>query len=248
MSAPVIGLCAAVERAQWLGWDEQATLLPAKYARAVQRAEGVALLLPPDDAVAEDPTALLDLLDGLVLAGGADIDPATYGAKPHAATADTSPSRDRFELALGFAALERDLPLLGICRGMQMLNVAAGGTLSQHLPDALGHEQHRLTPGVFGRHGVRLEPGSLAARAAGETSHEVRSYHHQGPSELGQGVVASGFAELDGSVEAIELPGRRFALGVLWHPEVDEHSRVIGELVAAARRRPGGVPLPLEAR
>lgn len=247
MSLPVIGLCSAVERAQWLGWDEDATLLPAKYARAVQRAEGIAVLLPPDDAAAEDPGQLLERLDGLVLAGGVDVDPATYGARPHPEAASPDPARDRFEVALAWAALERDMPVLGVCRGMQMLNVAAGGTLEQHLPDVLGHEDHRATPGVFGHHLVRLEPGSLAARAAGEERHAVRSYHHQGPAELGEGVVATGWAERDGSVEAIELPERHFALGVLWHPEVDEASRVIAELVAQARRR-RSVPLPVRTQ
>jgi putative glutamine amidotransferase len=138
---------------------------------------------------------------------------------------------------VGGGALERDLPLLGICRGMQMLNVAAGGTICQHLPDAVGHERHRETPNVFGHHEVALEPGSLAARAAGEERHSVRSYHHQGPDELGGGVVATGVAVGDGTVEAIELPSRSFALGVLWHPEEDETSRVVAALVAEVDRR-----------
>ena len=243
MSRPVVGICAAVERAQWLGWDVDATLLSCRYPSAVQRAEGIAVLLAPDDAVAESPGSLLDRLDALVLAGGADIDPATYGARPHPATGGANPVRDRFELALAWAALERDLPLLGICRGMQMLNVAAGGTVRQHLPDELGHERHRETANVFGHHEVALEPGSLAARAAGQEHHTVRSYHHQGPGQLGEGVVASGVAVEDGTVEAIELPERRFALGVLWHPEEDEASGVIGALVAAARG--AGMALPV---
>ena len=235
MSRPIVGICAAVERARWLGWDVEATLLSCRYPSAVQRAGGVAVLLAPDDAVAEDPGRLLERLDALVLAGGADIDPATYGARPHPATTGSNPLRDRFELALAWAALERDMPLLGICRGMQMLNVAAGGTVIQHLPDELGHERHRETANVFGHHAVALEPGSLAARAAGQEHHAVRSYHHQGPGVLGEGVVATGVAVEDGTVEAIELPGRRFALGVLWHPEEDEASGVIGALVEAAR-------------
>jgi len=243
VSRPLIGICAAVERAQWLGWDVDATLLSCRYPNAVQRAEGIALLLPPDDAMAESPGELLDRLDALVLAGGADIDPATYGARSHAATTGSNPARDRFELALAWAALERDLPLLGICRGMQMLNVAAGGTIRQHLPDDVGHERHRETANVFGNHEVVLEPGSLAARAAGQERHAVRSYHHQGPGELGDGVVASGVAVEDGTTEAIELPDRRFALGVLWHPEEDEASGVIGALVAAARGAAVALPV-----
>ena len=246
MSRPVVGICAAVERARWLGWDVEATLLSCRYTNAVQRADGIAVLLAPDDAVAEDPGPLLDRLDALVLAGGADIDPATYGARPHPATTGSNPVRDRFELALAWAALERDMPLLGICRGMQMLNVAAGGTVRQHLPDVLGHERHRETVNVFGHHEVALEPGSLAARAAGQEHHAVRSYHHQGPDVLGDGVVATGVAVEDGTVEAIELPERRFALGVLWHPEEDEGSGVIGAVVAAARE--SAVALPGRSR
>ena len=241
----MIGICAAVERARWLGWDVEATLLSSRYPNAVRRADGIAVLLAPNDAVAEDPGQLLDRLDALLLAGGADIDPAAYGARPHPATTGSNPARDRFELALAWAALERDMPLLGICRGMQMLNVAAGGTVRQHLPDDLGHERHRETANVFGHHEVALEPGSLAARAAGQEHHAVRSYHHQGPDALGDGVVATGVAVEDGTVEAIELPERRFALGVLWHPEEDEASGVIGALVAAARG--AGVALPVRS-
>ncbi len=135
MSAPVIGLCTALERARWSVWDTQAVLLPRSYVDAVQRAGGIALLLPPDPAAVTDPDLLLDLVDGLLLAGGADMDPATYGAEPHAATTDTVPERDAFELALAARAIERDLPFLGVCRGMQVMNVARGGTLTQHLPD-----------------------------------------------------------------------------------------------------------------
>jgi putative glutamine amidotransferase len=146
----------------------------------------------------------------------------------------TWPERDRFELALGHRALERDMPLLGICRGMQMLNVTAGGTLDQHLPDRVGHREHRHTPGVFADHSVRLSERSLASRVVGEAQTAVKSHHHQGIDELGEGVEASGWSD-DGVIEAIELPERRFALGVLWHPEQDEASRVIGALVAETR-------------
>lgn len=237
MSAgPRIGICAAIERASWGAWEGvPCNMSPRAYSLAVQRAGGLALLLAPDDAVAEDPGDLLDLLDGLVMAGGSDVDAASYGASPHEQTRGTWPERDRFELALGTAALERELPFLGICRGMQMLNVTAGGTLDQHVPERVGHEDHRHTPGVFADHGVRLEQGSLAARVVGGARSAVKSHHHQGVAELGEGVVATGWAE-DGVVEAIELPGRRFALGVLWHPEEDEESRVIGALVDEARR------------
>jgi putative glutamine amidotransferase len=217
----------------------EVNLSPRTYSHAVQRAGGLALILPPDDVVAESPDELLDMLDGLILAGGSDIDPASYGAKPHPETRNTRPERDRFELALGTRALERDMPVLGICRGMEMLNVIQGGTLDQHL----GLELHRHTPGAFVDHGVRLEAGSLAAQVVGDERTEVKSAHHQGLGELGEGVVASGYAD-DGIVEAIELPERSFAVGVLWHPEEDERSRVIGALVEEARSRAGAGAAP----
>ena len=207
-------------------------LSPRTYSLAVQRAGGLALILPPDDVVAESPDELLDMIDGLILAGGSDIDPGSYGAQPHPETRGTRPERDRFEIALGTRALERDMPVLGICRGMEMLNVIQGGTLNQHL----GLELHRHTPGVFTDHRVRLESGSLAERVVGGELTEVKSAHHQGLEELGEGVVATGHAD-DGIVEAIELPGQRFAVGVLWHPEEDERSRVVGALVDEARSR-----------
>ena len=231
---PVIGICAALELARWGAWRLEADLSPRSYARAVQDAGGLAVVLPPDDLAAETPDALLDLLDGLALAGGSDIDPATYGARPHPETSGSRPERDRFELALAHRALERDLPLLGICRGMQMLNVATGGTLEQHLDGT----RHRHTPGAFGDHEVTLEPGSLAARAAGSERLVVKSHHHQGVAELGEGLVVSGRSLPDGLVEAVEAPGRRFALGVLWHPEEDERSRVVAALVSEARPQP----------
>jgi putative glutamine amidotransferase len=232
---PAIGLCTAVERTRFGAWDETAALLPYSYARAVQRAGGLALMLPPDPLLVEQPGEALDRLDGLVLAGGCDIDPATHGSQPHPTVAGTSPERDRFELALAASAIERDMPLLGICRGMQMLNVAQGGGIEQHLPDVVGHERHRHTPGAFADHEVRLEPGSLAARVVGGEREAVKSHHHQAVAGLGAGLVASGWSVDDGVVEAIELPERRFALGVLWHPEEDEASRVLHALVGEAR-------------
>ena len=234
---PVIGLCTALERARWSVWDQEAVLLPRSYVDAVQRAGGIALLLPPDPAAVEAPDRLLDLLDGLLLAGGSDMDPATYGAAPHATTVGTVPERDAFELALARRAIERDMPFLGICRGMQVMNVARGGTLNQHLPDDYGHEDHRRSLGSFDNadHDVRLEHGSLAARVADEELHGTKSHHHQGVERIGDGLEVTGWATVDDLPEAIEVPGNRFALGVQWHPEADETSPLIAALVEEAR-------------
>ncbi|MBE2319714.1 gamma-glutamyl-gamma-aminobutyrate hydrolase family protein [Solirubrobacter sp. CPCC 204708] len=216
MTRPVIGLCAAVERARWSVWDDEAVLLPRGYIDAIQRAGGLAIMLPPDPA----PEEVLTLVDGVILAGGAD-----YGERP---------DRDAFEIALGLAAMERDVPLLGVCRGMQLMNLARGGTLIEHLPDVLGHEDHRAVPGAFGDHYVRLLPDSLAARAAGAVSHPTKSHHHQGVDEIGEGFEVTGWATVDELVEAIEDPTRRFALGVQWHPEASGGEE-IAALVEAAR-------------
>jgi putative glutamine amidotransferase len=241
-SRPVIGLCTAIERARWGVWDAAAHLLPREYADKVQRAGAIALLLPPDPRASEQPDELLDLLDGLILAGGADMDPAAYGAERHPMTLGTNPERDAFEIALAQRAIERDLPFLGICRGMQVLNVARGGTLLQHLPDSHGHDDHRRNPGSFegADHLVRLDGGSLAARAAGAEVHTTLSHHHQAVDRVGDGLVVTGRSDLDELPEAIELPDRTFVLGVQWHPEVDETSRLIGSLVEEARARMEG--------
>ena len=238
MERPLIGICAATERARWGLWDRPAVLLDRGYVDAVVRAGGLAILLPPQQAATDDPDALLDPLDGLVLAGGVDVDPALYGQAADAHTDPPQPERDAFELALLRRALDRDLPVLAICRGMQVLNVALGGTLYQHLPADPGQLDHRRTPGSFdgADHDVRLESGSLAARAAGEEAHATKSHHHQGIDRLGEGLRATGWAE-DDLAEAIELPAARFALGIQWHPEADERSRLIGALVEEARAR-----------
>jgi putative glutamine amidotransferase len=237
----VIGMCAALERARWSVWDQEALLLPRNYVDAVQRAGGLALILPVDALAVEDPSEILDLIDGLVLAGGADIDPGSYGEQAHAETADTVPERDVFEIALTRAAIARDLPVLGICRGMQLINVARGGTLLQHLPERFGHHEHRRVVGSFdgADHDVLLSEGSLAARAAGEVGHATKSHHHQGVDRLGEGLVVTGVSTLDDLPEAIELPDRRFVLGVQWHPEADTASKVVGAFVAEAAARTG---------
>ncbi len=243
MERPVVGICTSLERARWSVWDDEAALTPRAYLDQVQRAGGLALMLPPDPQLSADPEQALDLCDGLMLAGGADIDPATYGAPRHPETDETFPDRDAFEVAMVRTALARDLPLLGICRGMQLLNVACGGTLRQHLPEEFGHHEHRPTLGSFddADHDVRLAPGSLAARAAGEEIHSTKSHHHQGVATIGNGLEVTGWSEIDDLPEAIEASDRGFALGVQWHPEVDERSRLIAALVEEARaRRDGG--------
>ena len=235
-SRPVIGITTPVTRASWGVWDQSAAVLPGAYLTAVQRAGGLALLLAPDPYVAEDPDDLLDRLDGLVLSGGNDVDPAVYGADPHPETRGTMRERDEFEVALARAAVARDLPVLGVCRGMQILNIAFGGTLIQHLPDVYGHEEHRRVPGSFdgADHGVRLLDGTLAQRVTGEAEHVTKSHHHQGVDAIGDGLVVSGTSAVDELVEAIELPERRFVLGVQWHPEADEASPVLSEFVRTA--------------
>jgi putative glutamine amidotransferase len=238
MARPVIGIPSPIERARWGAWDEPAHVLPRSYADRVQRAGGMALILPADPVGVTRPDEVLDLLDGLLLAGGADVDPRFYGAESHPETKGTTPERDTFEIALARRAIERDMPMLAVCRGMQVVNVALGGTLHQHLPDVVGHGEHRRVLGSFAGadHDVRLQPGSLAARSAGEEVHVTKSHHHQGVDELGQGLVVTGRSDLDELPEAIELPDRRFVLGVQWHPEADEHSRLIAALVEEAAR------------
>jgi putative glutamine amidotransferase len=243
---PVIGICTALTQAQWGVWHDRAVLLSFGYITAIQEAGGMAVMIPPDERLEQGPDEILDLLDGLILAGGTDIEPANYGAEPHPQTQTPAPERDAFEIALLRRAWERDLPVLGICRGMQLINVARGGTLLQHLPDAFGHEDHRRIPGSFdgSDHDVELKAGSLAARAAGEEVHVTKSHHHQGIEVVGEDLEVTGRSTIDDLPEAIEAPSRRFVLGVQWHPEADENSTVVAALVEEARayRRRRGAP------
>ena len=212
-------------------------LLPRNYIDAVQRAGGVALMLPPDPRVSADPDLALDLIDGLLLAGGADVDPSFYGEQRAPQTVHTVPERDDFELALARRAIERDIPFLGVCRGMQVMNIAQGGTLVQDLPTLLGHSEHCRVPGNFdtAEHPVHLAAGSNAAKAAGGEHSGSLSHHHQGIGRLGEDLVVTGWSDLDELPEAIELPDKRFALGVQWHQEADATSQVIATLVEEAR-------------
>jgi putative glutamine amidotransferase len=232
---PTIGITASVEMVTSGDWEELSAAVPFTYVRAVQRAGGRAILLVPDDRDAREPDRVLDLVDGLIVSGAAgDVDPAHYGEAAHPSTRPVVAERDDLEMSLVRAAAARDMPVLGICRGMHVINVAYGGTLEQHLADVLETDGHRGPPGEFTDHEVDVEAGSIAARAAGARRTSVRSYHHQGVREVGDGLRATAWADGDGVVEAIEDPQRRFVLGVAWHPEEDEASRVIGALVEEA--------------
>ncbi|WP_413756411.1 gamma-glutamyl-gamma-aminobutyrate hydrolase family protein [Streptomyces sp. MMBL 11-3] len=221
---PLIGVSTYLETARWGVWELEAALLPAGYPRLVQAAGGVAAMLPPDDPAYA--AGVVARLDGLVIAGGPDVDPGRYGAARDPRCGPEARARDSWELALIGAALAAGTPLLGICRGMQLLNVALGGTLVQHI------DGHVEAVGVFGRHGVKPVPGSLyAGLVGGEVS--VPTYHHQAVDRLGEGLVASAFAG-DGTVEAVELAGPRWALGVQWHPEMGADVSVMRGLIEAA--------------
>ncbi|MFK0152821.1 gamma-glutamyl-gamma-aminobutyrate hydrolase family protein [Streptomyces sp. NPDC090499] len=223
---PLIGVSTYLEAGtRWGVWELEAALLPAGYPRLVQRAGGLAAMLPPD--APEHAAAVVARLDGLVIAGGPDVEPVRYGAEPDPRTGRPARARDAWELALIDAALAAEIPLLGICRGMQLLNVAFGGTLVQHI------DGHAEVPGVFGRHPVKPVPGTLYAGTVPEEA-SVPTFHHQAVDRLGEGLLASAHAA-DGTVEAVELPAERgWVLGVQWHPEMGEDLRVMRALVDAA--------------
>ncbi|MFG2122249.1 gamma-glutamyl-gamma-aminobutyrate hydrolase family protein [Streptomyces sp. NPDC048710] len=223
---PLIGVSTYLEAgARWGVWELDAALLPAGYPRLVQRAGGLAAMLPPD--APERAAEAVERLDGLVIAGGPDVDPSRYGAERSPRTGPPAPERDAWELALIEAALVARVPVLGICRGMQLLNVALGGTLVQHM------DGHAEVVGAFGGHAVKPVPGTLYAGIVPEET-TVPTYHHQAVERLGTGLAPSAYAA-DGTVEAIELPsGEGWVLGVQWHPEMGEDLRVMRALVLAA--------------
>jgi putative glutamine amidotransferase len=228
---PIVGITTEITRATFGAWEEESALVPTDYVRAVERAGGRPLLVPPSE---DGPEETLDVLDGIVFSGGSDLDPGTYGHDPHPETKGVVEQRDRAELALLHAALDRDMPVLAVCRGSQVLNVARGGDLVQHLPDVVGHDEHKHTPGEYADHDVTLEPGTRLEALLGDHA-PVKSHHHQGFGTLGSGLREAARAH-DGTVEALEDPSHRFALGVLWHPEAGEDLRLFEAFVAEARR------------
>jgi putative glutamine amidotransferase len=204
--------------------------VPAAYVQALERAGARPVLIPPSENGVEET---LDAVDGLLFSGGSDVDPDLYDQKAHAETVGVVSERDRAELALLQAALARDMPVLAVCRGSQVLNIARGGDLVQHLPDVVGDDKHKHTPGTFADHDVTLEQGTRLAALLGDRA-PVKSHHHQGFGQLGDGLRVAAHAE-DGTIEAVEDPTRRFTLGVLWHPEAGEDLKLFEELVRAAR-------------
>jgi putative glutamine amidotransferase len=227
---PLVGITTYITPARFGGWEEESALVPADYTRAVEKAGGRPLLVPPSEDGVEET---LDVLDAVIFSGGSDLDPTAYGQDPHPETTGVEEDRDRAELALLQAALARDMPVLAVCRGSQVLNVALGGDLVQHLPDVVGDDKHKHTPGVYADHDVDLVPGTRLGALLGDHA-PIKSHHHQGFGRLGDGLREAARAE-DGTVEALEDPSRRFTLGVLWHPEAGEDMRLFEAFVAEAR-------------
>jgi putative glutamine amidotransferase len=230
VAKPVIGITTYVEEASWGHWTLEAALIPYDYVRSLEGAGARVLLVPPS---AEGVEETLDALDGLLLSGGNDLDPQSYGADAHPETNGMRPERDRGELALLEGALARDMPVLAVCRGFQVLNVARGGNLVQHLPEVVGSEQHREVKGVFSDHGVKIDDASRLGSVLGDRA-PVKSHHHQGVGRVGDGLREVAWAD-DGTIEGLEDPERRFAVGVLWHPEAGEDLKLFEALVTEAR-------------
>lgn len=243
---PVVGLTTYLEQAKQGVWDVRAAFLPEQYFDAVTASGGIAVLLPPQSGPDAAAPAVLDGLDGLILTGGLDVDPSLYGAERHPLTDAARPERDAWELALFRGAEERRMPVLAICRGLQLVNVARGGTLHQHLPEALGTERYRVGGGVFATNEVAVQDGSRLAEFVGGGPIEVHSYHHQGVDRLGDGLVVTARTD-DGLVQAVESDGDGYLVGVQWHPEENrEDRRLFAGLVAeasvyAGRRREGAL-------
>jgi putative glutamine amidotransferase len=233
-SAPLVGVTTYLERAQQGVWDVRAAFLPEQYLTGVTSAGGIALLLPPQDPDSAD--AAIAGLDGLILSGGADVAPELYGAERHPTTDPARVDRDAWELALFRAAERRRIPVLAICRGLQLVNVARGGTLQQHLPESLGTERYRIGGGVFAENQVAVAQDTALAAVLGEDSVSVRSYHHQGIDRLGEGLVAAAHSD-DGLVQAfVDTAGGSHVVGIQWHPEEDaEDRRLFQDLVTQAR-------------
>lgn len=228
---PLIGITSYAEEIHWGVWTEEAAVIPLSYVRAVEHAGGRPLVVPPVEGGVEET---LDALHGVIFSGGGDLDPRLYDADPHPETDAPREQRDKAEIAMLGAALERDMPVLAICRGSQLLNVAHGGDLVQHLPEAVGHERHKHEPGAFSDHSVSVAAGSRLGGLLGGHA-PVKSHHHQGMGRIGEGLREVAWAE-DGVVEGLEDPRRRFALGVLWHPEEGEDFALFEGLVEEARR------------
>ncbi|GAB2837187.1 gamma-glutamyl-gamma-aminobutyrate hydrolase family protein [Actinocorallia aurea] len=233
MTRPLIGVTTYQEAARWGVWVREAALLAVAYPRSVERAGGVPVMLPPLAELDAVP-GLLARLDAVVVAGGPDVDPSRYGARPHQRTGEPNQARDRYESALLRAAVEAGTPFLAVCRGMQLLNVVRGGTLIQHLPDKVGHEGHAPVVGRFSRHRVRIDPRSRTGKAMGELV-DVPTYHHQAIDRLGAGLVPVAWAA-DDVIEAVELPDHPFAVAVQWHPEEGEDLSLFQALVAECAR------------
>jgi putative glutamine amidotransferase len=220
IARPVLGLTTYLQQAQTGIWDVRASFLPAIYIEGVHLAGGIAVLVPPQPVDGDIAERVLDGLDGLIITGGRDVDPGAYGQQPHSATDEPvvdNRTRDAVEFALVDRAVRRGIPVLGICRGAQVLNVALGGTLHQHLPDVLGHTHHQQGNAVFATSSIRTVAGTRLAAVIGESS-DAQCYHHQAIEKLGQGLIVSA-QDSDGVIEAVEIPGENFVLAVQWHPE-----------------------------